>query len=96
MKTVLLIHGPNLNLLGKRDVKHYGSLTLPMLENAVEKEARKLGIKILAFQSNHEGALIDYIQKNSSAAGIVINAGAFTHYSYALHDALLYSYIPSI
>ena len=97
MKTILLIHGANLNLLGKRDPRHYGNLNLKQLENLVKKEAKSCGLKVKSFHSNHEGALIDYIQQNSfSASGIIINAGAFTHYSYALHDALLDAHLPAI
>lgn len=90
MKTILLIHGPNLNLLGKRDTSHYGTLTLSDIEKLVESEAKKTGLEVKAFQSNHEGTLIDWIQKEApNVAGIIINPGALTHYSYALHDALL-------
>ena len=110
MKKIILIHGPNLNLLGKRDTKHYGDLTLAMLENAVKKEAKKLGISVTTFQSNYEGALIDFLQKNRNsesfrlsrepkaltADGIIINPGALTHYSYALYDALLDTNLPVI
>ena len=97
MKTILLIHGVNLNLLGRRDARHYGSFSLKTLENRVKAEAKLHNLKVKTFQSNHEGALIDFIQKNSPhAAGIIINPGAFTHYSYALHDALLDTGLPAI
>lgn len=96
MKKIILIHGPNLNLLGKRDAKHYGNFTLATLENIVKKEAKKIGINILAFQSNYEGALIDFLQKYRRADGIIINPGALTHYSYALHDALLDTNLPAV
>lgn len=97
MKTLLLIHGPNLNLLGKRDATHYGSLTLASLEQHTQQAAKQFGYEIKSFQSNHEGALIDFIQENTDqAAGIIINPGAFTHYSYALHDALLDAKIPAV
>ena len=96
MKKIILIHGPNLNLLGKRDIKHYGNRTLTMLEDIVKKEAKKLKISIIAFQSNHEGALIDFLQKHRNADGIIINPGALTHYSFALHDALLDTNLPAI
>lgn len=90
MKIILLIHGPNLNFLGRRAPKYYGSLTLADLERLVRERAKKLGYKIKSFQSNHEGVLIDFIQKESTAAvGIIINPGALAHYSYALHDALV-------
>lgn len=97
MNIILLIHGPNLNFLGRRDPKHYGSLTLKDLETFVKKEAKKHGLVVKCFQSNHEGELIDYIQKNSpSAKGIIINPGAFTHYSFALYDALLDAQLPAV
>ncbi|MBT4385170.1 3-dehydroquinate dehydratase [Candidatus Peregrinibacteria bacterium] len=82
---ILLIHGPNLNLLGERDKNHYGEITLAELEEQVKTWSTA---EILTFQSNHEGELIDFIQQNP-ADGIIINPGALAHYSYALHDALL-------
>lgn len=97
MKTILLIHGPNLNLLGKRDAGHYGASSLKNLQRLVKNRAKAIGFNIKAFQSNYEGALIDFLQKNSkSASGIIINAGALTHYSYALHDALLDTRLPAV
>jgi 3-dehydroquinate dehydratase-2 len=97
MKTILLIHGPNLNLLGKRNVKHYGSLTLEKLVALVKSRAKKMGLSIKPFQSNHEGGLIDFLQKHAAkSGGIIINAGAFTHYSYALYDALLDANLPAV
>ncbi len=96
-KKILLIHGPNLNLLGQRDASHYGTLTLKKLEDIVKKEAKKMSIIIKTFQSNHEGALIDFIQEESQKSNaIIINPGALTHYSYALHDALLDTKLPCI
>jgi len=97
MKTVLLIHGPNLNALGRRDTNHYGTLTLPALVRYASSVAKKLGIRLVSFQSNHEGALIDFMQKRSAkASGIIVNAGALTHYSYALHDAILDAGLPTV
>jgi len=97
MKKILLIHGPNLNLLGKRNKKHYGDLTLKNIEDLVIEEATKSGIETETFQSNHEGKLIDWIQEHSeSADGVVINPGALTHYSYALHDALVDTGLPCV
>ncbi len=97
MKTILLIHGPNLNALGKRDSSQYGNKTLADIEALVAAEAQKLGLEVKAFQSNHEGALIDFLQNEAgSAAGIIINPGALTHYSYALHDAILDTRIPCV
>lgn len=97
MKKLLLIHGPNLNLLGKRAAKHYGSFTLDTLEKLITKEAKSLGYTVKTFQSNHEGDLIDFIQTHSEKSdGILINPGALTHYSYALHDAIIDAQIPTI
>ncbi len=95
--TLLLIHGPNLNRLGSRDPKLYGTLTLDSLEQQTRAAAQALGYTIRAYQSNHEGALIDWIQENApTAVGIIINPGALTHYSYALHDALLDTKLPCV
>lgn len=88
MKTILLIHGPNLNQLGKRDHAHYGNMTLADIETAVKNKAQ--GYLVSSFQSNHEGALIDFIQTHSNeSSAMIINPGALTHYSYALHDAII-------
>lgn len=90
MKKILLIHGANLNWLGKRNKEHYGSLTLADIQKITQDEAKPYAMKVLAYQSNHEGDLIDFLQeKSATCAGIIINPGAFTHYSYALYDALL-------
>ena len=97
MKTILLIHGPNLNMLGRRDAKHYGSLTLPTLVQKVAAAAKGHGLRVKAYQSNYEGGIIDFLQKNApKAAGVIINPGAYTHYSYAIHDALLDTKLPAI
>ena len=97
MITILLIHGPNLNLLGVRDKEQYGSLTLSDIETLVAGEAKKVDFDVKTFQSNHEGALIDFLQKESEhSGGIIINPGALTHGSYALHDALLDTGLPVV
>ena len=97
METILLIHGPNLNILGMRETKHYGVLPLSKIEEIVAEEARNVGLETKVFQSNHEGALIDWIQEQSlKAAGIIINPGALTHYSFALHDALKDTGLPVV
>ena len=87
---ILIINGPNLNLLGKRDKKLYGEKSLDEINQMLQNKANKFGFKVVLsfFQSNCEGALIDFIQENRSAVGLLINPGALTHYSYALADAL--------
>jgi len=89
MEHILVINGPNLNLLGTREPDIYGSTTLPMLESDIRAWGTQLGLDVDTFQSNHEGALIDRIHAAASDRdGIIINPGALTHYSYAIHDAL--------
>ena len=89
MPTIALLHGPNLNLLGEREPEVYGSATLDDYVAAATAAAAKHGHTIDAFQSNHEGALVDAIHAaRGSAAAIIINPGAFTHYAWAIHDAL--------
>ncbi|OGO60688.1 MAG: type II 3-dehydroquinate dehydratase [Chloroflexi bacterium RBG_19FT_COMBO_48_23] len=94
---ILVINGPNLNMLGKRDKTIYGDKTLAQIDTILKKEGKRLGAEIVSFQSNSEGALIDFIQKNSSKAnGIIINPGALTHYGFSLLDALDDSGLPVI
>lgn len=92
---ILLLNGPNLGRLGQRQPEVYGSTTLPEVEAAAADHARRLGHELAAFQSNHEGALIDRIEQRDYDA-IVINPGALTHYAYALHDALLGAECPVV
>ena len=85
---ILLINGPNLNLLGTRNPEVYGRTTLQDIVDRVTQRGEQLGAEIVAFQSNSEGAIIDFIQANAPGAdGILINARAFTHYSLAIRDA---------
>ena len=94
---VLVLHGPNLNLLGQRQPEVYGQRTLDQINEEIEVLGTQLGLEVEFFQSNHEGLLIDRIHR---AAGvyqwIVFNPGAFTHYSYALRDAVAGVGIPTI
>jgi 3-dehydroquinate dehydratase-2 len=94
---VLVVNGPNLNLLGTREPDVYGTTTLSELDARCIDWGTELGLTVSTFQSNHEGAIIDRIQATAgSADGIVINAGAFTHYSYAIYDALVAVGLPTV
>ena len=97
MDRFLIINGPNLNNLGKRDAGLYGSITLGEIEDRVAASARKLGVDVDFFQSNHEGAIVDWIQAESdNASGIIINAGALTQVGYSILDALLDTKLPVV
>ena len=94
---ILLINGPNLNLLGTREPDIYGNKTLNDIENDLTKVAREKSIDLECFQSNHEGEIVDKIQCSAkSTEGILINAGAFTHTSISIRDALIGSKIPFV
>lgn len=98
MPTVAVINGPNLNRLGRREPEIYGTATLDEVVSLVRARASELGWSVTAFQSNHEGDLIDEIQRQADhgVAGIILNAGALTHYSYALHDAVSSVSVPTV
>lgn len=88
-KLIAVIHGPNLNMLGKREVGIYGGKTMEDINLDVAGEARELGVNVEFFQSNSEGELVTFIQQcRGRVDGIILNAGAYTHYSIALRDAI--------
>lgn len=95
--SVLVLHGPNLNLLGQREPGIYGSLTLAEINRLLEEEGLKLQAKVSAVQSNHEGVLVDAIHEAlGQHDGILINAGAYTHTSVALRDAIAGANLPTV
>lgn len=97
MKTILVLHGPNLNLLGEREPEVYGRTTLAEIDGRLAKLAGELGVRVECFQSNHEGALIDRVQEaRAQISAIVINAGGLTHTSVALRDALAAAGVPVV
>ena len=98
MKKLLLLNGPNLNLLGKREPGIYGSETLRNLEDRMKNFGEKNGIEVICFQSNHEGQLIDRLHEANEEKidGIIFNPGAYTHYSYAILDAIASIKVPVI
>ena len=86
---VLVIHGPNINLIGKRETGVYGNVTFEEINDMIKAKAQELGITVEIFQSNHEGAIIDKIHSASETVdALIINPGAYTHYSYAIRDAI--------
>jgi 3-dehydroquinate dehydratase-2 len=96
--TILVIHGPNLNLLGTREPGIYGSTTLDGINGMLACLGEELGCRLIFFQSNHEGAIVDRIQQalTEGVAGILINPAAFTHTSVAIRDALAASGLPAV
>ena len=98
MKRVYVINGPNLNLLGQREKEIYGSFKLKEVIAATKKAARKKGIKIRSYQSNHEGKIIDKIHSlvGKGYLGLIINPGALTHYSYSIRDAIKASNLKAV
>lgn len=98
---ILIINGPNLNLTGEREQGHYGSETLDNINSRIAEEAGRLGCEVEFYQSNHEGAIIDRLHAARASVGggidaVVINAGAYTHYSYAIRDAISAIKLPTV
>lgn len=95
---ILVIHGPNINMLGLRDPKQYGTKTMHEINRALQKIASSHAIDLVFFQSNHEGAIVDFLQKSTArnTDGILINPGALTHYGYSLRDALSDTGLPIV
>ena len=95
---LLVVNGPNLNMLGFRDKNVYGSTDYAALCKMLTKKGAELGFEVECYQSNHEGAIIDRLQEalSDGTVGLVINPGAYTHYSYAIHDALEILHFPKV
>ena len=93
---ILILNGPSLNLLGKRNPDVYGNHTLEDIQESLNEKAQRINIELIFAQSNHEGELIDTLQKNSSCDGVIFNPGAFTHTSIAIADALESIDIPTV
>lgn len=92
-----MIHGPNLNRLGQREPGIYGNETLAEIDKLIQKRGRELGVEVSTFQSNSEGAIVDFIQSQiGKANGMIINPGALTHYGLSLRDAIVDSALPTI
>ncbi len=85
---ILIVHGPNLNMLGKREPAIYGLKTLPEIDELLKKRAGELGVEVAVFQSNSEGALVEFLQEHDDADGLIVNPGALTHYGISLRDAI--------
>lgn len=98
MKKIMILNGPNLNNLGKREPEIYGHDTLDDIINYTKESTKDLGVEISAFQSNHEGEIIDllYRARDEKFDGVVINAGAYSHYSIAIRDAIASVEVPCI
>ena len=97
MQSILVLHGPNLNLLGKREPGVYGVVTLDQINQMLEREAQGLQVKSVALQSSHEGVLVDAIHAaQDQHQGILINAGAYTHTSVAIRDAIAAVNLPTV
>lgn len=97
MKKILVLHGPNLNLLGMREPEVYGSTTLAQIDDRLKEEAKRLDLSVETLQSNHEGALIDALNRaRENASGVIINPGGLTHTSVSLRDAIAACELPAV
>lgn len=96
-KRIEVLHGVNLDMLGKRPVEHYGSFSLDELETTIEGYARELGVEVTCFQTNSEDAYVERLHQASELTdGLILNPGAWTHYSWAIHDALEIAGLPAV
>lgn len=94
---IALLHGPNLNMLGRRPAVHYGTVTLPELESLVRAWGEELGMSVATFQTNHEGAFLEHVHGLAGAVdGVVVNPGAWTHYQWSIRDALEMLAVPFV
>ena len=94
---ILVVNGPNINMLGRRDPLLYGTTTLAEIEAAAAARGAELGAEVVCFQSNHEGAIVDFLQAEASSSdGVVLNGGALTHYGISLRDALVDAGLPVV
>ena len=98
MKTFLMLHGVNHSMFGKRDPKQYGTITLDEINGNLQSLAKELGVQVQTFQTNSEGEMCERIHKayKDDVAGVMLNAGAWTHYSYAIRDALAILTVPVV
>ncbi len=98
MKSFLMLHGVNHDMFGKREPKYYGTITLADIDGKLRQLGKELGVEVASFQTNHEGELCERIHQAfaEKVDGVIINAGAWTHYSYALRDALAILTVPIV
>ncbi|MCC7113836.1 MAG: type II 3-dehydroquinate dehydratase [Burkholderiales bacterium] len=98
MKKILMLHGVNHNMVGQRDPAHYGTVTLADIDARMRELGRELGVEVASFQTNHEGAMCERIHQAYAEKidAVVVNAGAWTHYSYAIRDALAILTVPVV
>ena len=98
MKKILMLHGINHNMFGKRDPVQYGTITLAEIDDHLRRLGKELGVEVVCFQTNHEGAMCERIHQAflDKMDGVVINAGAWTHYSYGIRDALAILTVPIV